>query len=116
MDCSTRQRESEGSKSKDKKIVVIKLKILNKKEKNKNTDEKRIKQNQTNKKISSAKALDLFLWHQIQVLALMTGAFSVSLSLIKFGILGCVVKDAVPLCQTVQGESAGVFQVLFSLV
>jgi hypothetical protein len=41
--------------------------------------------------------MDLVLWHQIQVLALMTGAFSLSLCLLKVGILYCVEKVAIPL-------------------
>jgi hypothetical protein len=51
-----KRRENEESKNKDKKIVVIKFKILNL------TGKK--------KKISLLKSLDLFLWHQIQVLRL----------------------------------------------
>jgi hypothetical protein len=50
----------------------------------------KLKTNQPNKKISLVKALDLFLWHQIQVQALNTGTFSASLSLLKFGMRGCV--------------------------
>jgi hypothetical protein len=44
-------------------------------------------------KISLLKALDLFLWHQIQVLELLTLAFSVPLTLLKVGVLGCVEMD-----------------------
>jgi hypothetical protein len=91
MKCSTRKREkNERSKYKYKKIVVIKLEILNKKGKNK-------------VKISLAKALDLLLWHQIPVMALMTRVFSGSLSLPEVVMLGCVVMDAAPLCQTAWG-------------
>jgi hypothetical protein len=36
---------------------------------------------------------------RIQVLTLLTGAFSVSLPLLKVGMLGCVVMDIAPLCQ-----------------
>jgi hypothetical protein len=60
--------------NKDKKVMIMKLKILNKKVKK--------------KKISSLKVLDLLLLHQIQVLALLTGVFSVFLFLLKVGMLG----------------------------
>jgi hypothetical protein len=39
----------------------------------------------------------------------MTGAFSVSLSLLRVGILGCVKKGAAPLVRQLVGELAGAF-------
>jgi hypothetical protein len=59
--------------------------------------------------ISSAQVLDLFLWRQIQVQALMTGGFSVSLSLLQVGILGCVEKGAAPLVGEFVGGVGWVF-------
>jgi hypothetical protein len=53
-------------------------------------------------KISLAKAVNLFLWHQLLVLALMTGAFSVSLSVLEVDVLDCVEKDDAPLCWTAE--------------
>jgi hypothetical protein len=58
------------------------------------------KRGERKKKINLLKTLDLLLWHQIQVLALLIGAFSVSLSLLKVGMFGCVTMDAAPLYQT----------------
>jgi hypothetical protein len=45
------------------------------------------------KKISLLKVLEFFFCLQIQVLAALTGAFSVSLFLLKVGMLGCVAMD-----------------------
>jgi hypothetical protein len=65
--------------------------------------------NRKNKKkksiISSAKVLDLFLWHQTPVLSLMIGACSVPLSLLKFDILGCVENGAAFLSDSLWGVS-----------
>jgi hypothetical protein len=47
--------------------------------------------------VNSVKDLDLLLQHPIHTLALVIGGFLVSLSLLKFGILGCVGKGAAPL-------------------
>jgi hypothetical protein len=71
--------------NKGKKKVVIKLKILNKKWEGKK------KENQF------TETLDLFLWHQILILSLLTGAFLVSLSLLNVVMLGCVSMHAAPL-------------------
>jgi hypothetical protein len=51
--------------------------------------------------------LDLFYWHQIQVLVLMTGGFIVSLTLLGVGILSSV-EGAVPLVHQLRGELARV--------
>jgi hypothetical protein len=60
------------------------------------------------------KALDSFLWHQIQILVLMTGAFSVSLTLLKVGRLGCVATDAAPsLSDSLGGSRLGFFESCF---
>jgi hypothetical protein len=99
MSCSKR-RESEGNKNRDKKILIVKLKILNKKWEIKPTIT-------TKRTISSVKVLDLFLWCPIQVLALMTGGFLVSLFLLKVGILGCVRKGVSPLVGQLRGEMGG---------
>jgi hypothetical protein len=40
---------------------------------------------------------------------LMIGAFSVSLSLLKVGVLACMEKGAAPLVEQLSGKSAGVF-------
>jgi hypothetical protein len=74
--------------NKGKKKVVIKLKILNKKWEGKK------KENQF------TETLDLFLWHQILILSLLTGAFLVSLSLLQGGMLGCVAMDVTHLTWT----------------
>jgi hypothetical protein len=55
------------------------------------------------KKISLLKALDLLLRHQIQVLTLLTEAFSVTLFCLNVGMLGCLVTDATLLCWTALG-------------
>jgi hypothetical protein len=57
--------------------------------------------------VSLAKVLDLFLWHPILVLVLMTGGYSVSLCLLTVGILGYVGKSAAPLVGQLAGELAG---------
>jgi hypothetical protein len=63
------------------------------------------------------KTVNLLLWHEIQVLILMTGAFLVSLSLLKVGMLDCMGKDANPLCQTAYGGvGLGIFMSCVSLV
>jgi hypothetical protein len=81
-------------------MAVIKFKILNKKG--------------GKKEISPLKALDLLLWHPIQVLVLLTGAFSVSLSLLKVGTLGYVAMDVAALCWTVQlGVGSGFLSPVF---
>jgi hypothetical protein len=67
-------------------MVVTELKILNKKgEKNDN-------------QFSDNSAL--ILWHQIQVLVLLADTFSVSLFLLKVGMMYCAVMEAAPLFQT----------------
>jgi hypothetical protein len=66
----------------------MKLKRLNKKREIKKEKNKFVK------------VLDLFLWHQVQVLALLIGIVSVPLFLLKVGMLDCVAIDAVPLCWT----------------
>jgi hypothetical protein len=54
------------------------------------------------KKSSSLKALDLLLWHQVNV-------FSVSLTLLKVGMLGYVAMDAASLYRTAQGAVGSEF-------
>jgi hypothetical protein len=58
MDFITKRRENEESKNNNKNTIVIKLKYSIKREK---------------KKISSLKALDLLLWHHINLLTLLQG-------------------------------------------
>jgi hypothetical protein len=57
-----------------------------------------------------------FFGIKVQLLALMTGSFSLSLCLLKVGILGCVERDASPLWQQLGRNLAGVILVLFSFV
>jgi hypothetical protein len=75
--------EKEESKNEDMIITVVKLKILTKNGEN-----------------FSSLPMGLFPWHQIQVLALLTGAFLVSLSLLQGGMLGCVAMDVTHLTWT----------------
>jgi hypothetical protein len=109
MNYSTRKGgKVKGGKNRDKKIV--KLKIVNKKGKKVRKEEKE------KSIVSLAKVLDLLLRRPIQVLVLMTGGFSMSLSLLKVGILDCVGKGAAHLSRQLEGKSAGGFFPLLSLV
>jgi hypothetical protein len=62
-----------------------------------------------------AESSGLFLWFQIQVLTLLTGAFTVSLSLLMVDMLGCMSMDVVPSCQTALGDIYRVFEPRLSL-
>jgi hypothetical protein len=81
----------------------MKLKILNLKKGEKRKE----------KIISLLKALDLFLWHQVQLLALFLGVFSMSLFLLKVGMCQWLLLHCV---EQFKGELTQGFELSVSLV